>query len=68
MLIGNKVDTVGGNMVAVRVAPRKRLSMHVSGHLMVYQGALPGAGPATGDTVMVPAFEVQYLRRDGMVI
>ena len=46
-------------MTTVTVATGKRLTLNVNGFLFVY---------VAGDTVSVPTFEVQYLRRDGIIV
>lgn len=47
------------NLTSVTVATGKRLVVNVNGSLVTYEA---------GDTVNVPTFEVQYLRRDGIIV
>jgi hypothetical protein len=64
----NNVDPVTGNMTLVTVAPGKRLTVHSGNFTRTYNGALAGAALNTGDTIAVPNFEVQYLKRDGVIL
>lgn len=55
---GNGVAMIQENRTLVTVAPGKRLTVNVNGDQVVKLG---------GEQLYVPTFEVQYLRRDGVI-
>lgn len=55
----NNINSAAGNLTTVTVKTGQRLTQSINGLDFTYVG---------GDTVSVNTFEVQYLRRDGIIV